>query len=122
MHFADPDRRAQICRLYKHGIFQRGFDLLAHFFGLFLPRAAQHGDVLHDGQAGVAEEALHHALVHAGSRAQHACADIGDVRKLQQALYGAVFAEGAVQNGEDDVHVNRIGRRVQFPRVRLKRH
>ena len=55
------------------------------------------------GQAGGGEELLHDVLVHAGGGAEDAGADVGDVGKLEEALDGAVFAEGAVEDGEDDV-------------------
>jgi hypothetical protein len=42
-------------------------------------------------------------LVHAGGGAEHAGADVGDVGEFEEALDGAVFAEGAVEDGEDDV-------------------
>ena len=55
------------------------------------------------GEAGGEEETLHGVLVHAGGGAEDARADVGDVGELEEALDRAVFAEGAVQDGEDDV-------------------
>ena len=37
-------------------------------------------------------------------------ADVADARHLQQALDGAVLAEGAVQQGQDHVHLAQLGR------------
>jgi len=54
-------------------------------------------------QASGGEELLHGGLVHAGGGAEDAGADIGNVGEFEEALDGAVFAEGAVQDGEDDV-------------------
>jgi len=49
------------------------------------------------------EDDLHHALVHADRRGQHAAADVGQVGELEQALHRAVLAVGAVQHRKDDV-------------------
>src|SRR5262249_15906217 len=57
-------------------------------------------------QAGSTEKRFHDVFIHTGGRAQHPGADIGNVGKLQQTLNGAIFAEGAVEHGEDDVHVD----------------
>ena len=54
-------------------------------------------------QAGGSEELLHGGLVHAGGGAEDAGADVGDVGEFEEALDGSVFAEGAVEDGEDDV-------------------
>ena len=59
--------------------------------------------MLHDGQPRLRKEPLHHVLIHARRGAQHAGADIRDARKLEQALDGAVFAEGAVQHGKHNI-------------------
>ena len=60
----------------------------------------------HHRQAGLGEEPLHHVLVHARSRAQHARAHVGDAGQLKQSLDRAVLAEGPVQHGKD--HVQRL--------------
>ena len=44
---------------------------------------------------------LHHGLVHADGRGEHAAADVGDIGQLEQALNRAVFAVRAVQHGKD---------------------
>ena len=54
-------------------------------------------------QASGGEELLHGGLVHAGGGAEDAGADVGDVGEFEEALDGSVFAEGAVEDGEDDV-------------------
>ena len=59
--------------------------------------------MLDDGQAGGGEETLHHVLVHAGGGAEDAGADVGFAGELEEPLHGAVFAEGAVQHGEEDI-------------------
>ena len=99
----DADRGAEIGGLDEDGILESFFDLGDGFLRRFLPVGAEEGDVLDDGQAGLGEEALHHVLVHAGGGAEDAGADVGDAGQLKQALDGAVFAEGAVKDGEDDV-------------------
>ncbi len=78
--------------------------------------------MLHDRQAGIAEEPLHHVFVHAGGGAKHARADVRDVGQLQQALDGAILAEGAMQHGEDDVDIHRIDARAKLMSVGFERH
>jgi hypothetical protein len=78
---------------------------LCTFFGA-LKLAAQHGHVLHDRQSRGAKQRLHDVFIHARGRAEHARAHVGDVGQFEQALNGAVFAEGSVQHGEDDIDVN----------------
>ena len=99
----DADRGAEIGGLDEDGILEGFFDLGDGFLRRFLPVGAEDGDVLDDGQAGLGEEALHHVLVHAGGGAEDAGADVGDAGQLKQALDGAVFAESAVKDREDDV-------------------
>ena len=62
--------------------------------------ASRHGTI---GMLGGGEEALHHVLVHAHGGAEHARADVGHARELEQALHRAVLAHRAVQHREDDV-------------------
>ena len=71
--------------------------------GFFSHVGAEQRDVLDDGQTGLDEEAPHHIFVHAGRRAQHAGADVGDAGQLEESLDGAVLAEGAVQHGKDHI-------------------
>ena len=64
-------------------------------------------DVGRDRQAVGGEQLLHHHLVHADGRPEHAGADVGHVGQLQQALHRAVLAVRAVQHRKDDVHDRR---------------
>jgi hypothetical protein len=73
--------------------------------GLTNSGGAGQGDEGGDGDAGVAQQALAHVLVHANGRAEHVSADEGDVGHAQQALQAAVLALGAVDDGEDHVDV-----------------
>ncbi len=57
------------------------------------------------GEAGGGEELLHGGLVHAGGGAEDAGADVGYVGEFEEALDGAVFAEGAVEDGKDYVQL-----------------
>ena len=57
---------------------------------------------------------LHHRLVHADRRREHAAADVGDVGQLEQALDRAVFAVRAVQHRKDDVEREARQRRGGF--------
>ena len=107
MHLADSDRRAEVRGLHKQGILQRGFDLLGGFLRIGAPLTAQHREIRRLRQAGGGEELLHRVLVHAGGGTEDTGADVGDVGQLKEALDRAVLAEGAVQDGEDDVDVER---------------
>ena len=49
------------------------------------------------------EQRLHHRLVHADGRPEHAGADVGHVGQLEQALHRAVLAVRPVQHREDHV-------------------
>ena len=62
----------------------------------------QHHVVAHRQAVG-GEQLLGELLVHARRAGQHARADVGHARELQQALDRAVLAVGAVEHGEDDV-------------------
>ena len=53
----------------------------------------------------VAQHRLEEVLVHAERRAEHAGADVGHARELEQPLHRAVLAERPVQHREDDVDV-----------------
>ncbi len=57
------------------------------------------------GEGGCGEELLHDVFIHGGGGAEDAGADVGDVGDLEEALDGAVFAEGSVEDGEDYVDV-----------------
>jgi len=61
----DSYRRAQVGRLHEHGILQLAVNTLLGLLRVDVPVAAQNGDVLHDRQAGGAEQRLHDVLVHA---------------------------------------------------------
>src|SRR5262249_57122716 len=56
-----------------------------------------------NGDAAVAHDLLEEILVHRERRRRDACADVGDVRELEQPLHRAVLAERAVEDREDDV-------------------
>ena len=64
--------------------------------------------MLHDRQSGGGEETLHHVFVHAGGGAEDARADVSDVGKFEQSLDGAIFAEGSVQHGKNNVDGNEV--------------
>src|SRR5438045_2646097 len=90
--------RAEIGRLHKHRIFQLLLHLARSFLWILLPLAAQKCYMLDDGQARSSKKALHDVLVHSSRRAEHAGPDVGNVRQFEQALNGAIFAEGAMQD------------------------
>ena len=103
MCLADANRRAEICGLYEQRVLERCFNASSDFARRCFPLRAQDRDVFDDGQTCLREQALHHVLVHAGGRTENAGADVGDARQFEEPLDRAVFAEGPVQNGEDDI-------------------
>ena len=68
-----------------------------------MPFAAEQVDVRGLGKAGGGEELLHDGLVHAGGGTEDAGANVCNISEFEEALDGAVFAEGAVEDGKDDV-------------------
>ncbi len=116
-----PTELPRLAGLTNIGYFSAPLDLLARLLRLVLPLTAQDGDVLHDRQPGIAEEALHHVFVHAGRRAQHARADVGDLGQIEQSLNGAVLAEGPVQHRKDDIHIDGgLGARLPARRCQME--
>src|SRR5207247_5307192 len=61
------------------------------------------GDVAGNGNTTVAQNLLEEVLVHAERRRRDASADVGNPCELQEPLHGAVLAERAVQDRQDDV-------------------
>ena len=59
-----------------------------------------------NGQFRVGEEPLHHVLVHARCRAQHAGADISNARQFEEPLDSTVLAKGSMQHRKN--HVQRL--------------
>ena len=101
----NPDAGAESRRFDDHGEAERVLDTVA--------MAVEHRDAVRDRHALVPHDGLEEVLVHAERRGGHAGADVGDVRELEEALHGAVLAEGPVQDGEDDVDAfERRGRGV----------
>ena len=84
------------------------------------PAVARHRVVdLRDRVRG--HQILEQRLVHRQRRRQHARTHVGDVEQVEQALNGAVLAEGPVQGREDRVGVEqpaRRGQRESLPVVR----
>ena len=92
-HLRNPDRRAEPGRLDEDGVPERVPDLVA----------LAEGDVPRHRDLGVAHDRLELVLVHRERRAEHTGADVGDAGQLEEPLHGAVLAEGAVQDRDDDV-------------------
>src|SRR4051812_46143467 len=91
----DPDRGAQARRLDEDRVPER----------VLRPLSLPQGDVVRDRHAAVAHDRLEDVLVHCERRAEHARADVGHARELEQALHRPVLAERPVQDREDDVDV-----------------
>jgi len=79
-------------------------------------------DVARNRDAGAAHQRLEDVLVHADRGGEHAGTDVRDTGELAEALHGAVLAERAVQDWQDDVDgAERLGRsRVREHRQRLR--
>ena len=108
-HPGDAHARAGPGRLDEHGVAQGG-DGVHRGRRVTLPlRVGDHG-VRADREAGGGEDDLHVVLVHARGGGQHPGADVADVRELEHALQGAVLAERAVQQREDDVDLAEAAR------------
>ncbi len=99
----DADGGAEVGGFDEEGVFEVGLDAGDGFAGGGFPLGAEDGDVLDDGEFGCEEEALHGVFVHAGGGSEYAGADVGHVGELKESLDGAVFAEGSVEDGEDDI-------------------
>ena len=106
----DADRGAEVRGLDEDRVGERLLDEAGAAFGVGAPCAAQEDEMRRLLQTGGGEETLHGVLVHGGGGAEHAGADVGDVGEFEEALNGAILAEGAVEHGKDDVQ--RGGERV----------
>src|SRR5207248_8402982 len=91
----------------------RGLDEAGEAEGVVDRLAVAQGDVSGDRDAAVAQYLLEEVLVHAQRRCCNAGADVGNSRQFQQPLDGAVLAEGAVEDREDDVDRAQSRRRVR---------
>ena len=107
LHLRDADARAEVGRLDEHRTAERALAARRdRRRGRAPSRARSTTAVVADRQAVRGEDDLHHRLVHADGRGEHAGADVGHVGELQQALDRAVLAVGPVQDREDDVEVH----------------
>src|SRR5260370_31720023 len=79
-----------------------------------LPIGALQGDPRHDGNLRHLEETLGNVLVHADGGAEYAGADKRQASQVEQTLNRAVFAEGAVHHGKDDVEALSAAAAVQL--------
>ena len=89
----DTHRRAEPRGFHEDRVPERILDLVA----------GAKRDTARDANAALPEHALEQILIHAERRGSNACADVRDARELEQALHGAVLAEGPVQDRQDDV-------------------
>ena len=78
----------------EDGPAQLGDDAVTDALGVALDLPAGGGEPLGVGDAGSVEHSVGHCLVHADGAGQNAAADVGDAGQLQQALHGAVLAQG----------------------------
>ena len=102
----DADARPEIGGFDEERVRQGGRDLVEHRLALLLPAGAGEPAVVDDGQVLGAEGGLHDDLVHADGRADDAGPCIGNVGHLEEALEGAVLAEGAMDAGQQTVELD----------------
>jgi len=104
----DADARAEVRRLDEERRRQARQQRRTDAGAVARPLGAQHHRVVDLRQAVLREDDLHHPLVHADGRGEHAAADVGQVGELEQALHGAVLAVGTVEDREDDVQAHAL--------------
>src|ERR671911_37741 len=104
LRFADADARAEVGGLDEARVSERTFYLPCQALPVLLPLVTGKGDPLDLREAVVGEDLLHGRLVHAGGASEHSAPDVGDAGEFEHALYGAVFAIRAVQDGEDHIY------------------
>ena len=118
MALRDADARPEVRRLDEDRIAQLVRDARRDRRWIALPaRGAVTVRCGHDRQAAGGEERLHHGLVHADGRPEHAGADIRDVGQLEQTLHGPVFAIRTVQHRKDHVDDARMDGRGRLDRL-----
>ena len=100
---ADAHRRAQIGRLDEHRIAEFFFRRQPNAPPIYLNVHPANRQIWDDRQTAFAEQPLHHILVHAHRRPEHARAHIGNSRQLEPSLHRAVFSKRTVQHREDYV-------------------
>ena len=103
MDFGHADGRAERRGLHENGIFAFRFDRGLNCLPVTFPVVAVDGDPGHDGNLRNLKQTLGDVLVHADGGAEDAGADEGQTGKIKQPLNCAVFTEGAMHHGEDDV-------------------
>ena len=105
VRFADAHTRSQIGRLDE----ARKPETRGHLdaaFTVFAPLPAPKRHPVGDRDLVIAQHLFHLDLVHAQCRAEHTGTDVGHIGQIKEALHGAVFAIGSVQNREN--HVQRL--------------
>ena len=103
MDFGHADTGAESGGLDENGTGEFFFDLGGDFGQTTLPFVAADGEPGDDGNFCGAEKFFGDVFVHGDGGAENARADEGKAGEIEKALNGAVFAEGAVHDGEDDV-------------------
>jgi len=101
--FGHADAGAERCGFHEDGIRKFFFDLMNDYVFVVFPFVAANGDPGNDGDFGGAEKFFGDVFIHGDGGAEDAGADEGKTGEVEETLDGAVFAEGAVHDGEDDV-------------------
>ena len=74
----------------------------------------QGNDRLNNRNALSPHDFFEHAFIHAHGGAKHACANVGHIGHLEQALKRAIFAIRTVQNREVDIHIGQFFQGLAF--------
>ncbi len=111
--FGHADAGAERGGLYENGIGKFLFDLMDDDVFVAFPIVAVNAEPGNDGNFRGLEQLFGDVFVHGNGGAQDACADERKAGELEEALDGAVFAEGPVHDGEDDVDALAAGAAVE---------
>ena len=101
--FGHTDAGAESGGLDENGIGKFLFDLSDYFGVIAFPLIAADGEPGDDGNFGGAKKFFCDVFIHGDGGAENACADKRETSEIEEALDGAVFAKGAVHDGENDV-------------------
>ena len=113
--FGNPHGGTEVRRFDKDGIAEFLFHGEQGLARSRLPFGAADRQIGNDGQAALAEEALHDLLVHAHGGAEHARSHVRDASEFEQSLDGSVLAERAMQDRKDHVERPELAGRMKAP-------
>ncbi len=112
--FAHAHGGAERCGLHEHGITEFQFDSALNCFGAVFPVVAMNGNPGHHGNFRDLKQALGDILVHTDGGTENARSNKRQSGEVEQALNRAVFSEGPVHHGKDDVNALAAAATVQL--------